>query len=94
MKHPAVYIMTNKKNGTIYIGVTTNLLQRAYQHKEGRMEGFTKKYGCNLLVYYEFYERINTAISREKQLKSWSRKKKLKLMNELNLDWIDLYDQV
>ncbi len=86
--------MANKKNGTIYVGVTTNLLQRVYQHQEGYLEGFTKRYGCKLLVYYEFYPRMDTAISREKQLKAGTRKKKLKLINGLNPGWVDLYEQI
>ena len=77
MKQPAVYIVTNKRNGTLYTGVTSNLAQRMYQHKNNMIEGFTKQHGCNLLVYYELYDDMLKAIAREKQIKSGSRSKKL-----------------
>ncbi len=86
--------MTNKRNGTLYVGVTTDLLQRVYQHKEGLLDGFTKRYGCNLLVYYELYPSIIAAISREKQLKAGSRMKKIALINAFNPTWLDLYDRI
>ena len=88
---PAVYIMANKPNGTIYTGVTSNLLKRVYEHKYAEVEGFTKKYGCKNLVYYELTEDIISAISREKQLKGGSRKKKLALIEKMNPLWEDLY---
>ena len=74
---PAIYIVANKRNGTIYTGVTSDLIKRIYQHKQGDIPGFTKKYGCNQLVYYEQWESMVNAIEREKQIKSGSRKKKL-----------------
>ena len=77
---PAIYIMTNKRNGTLYTGVTNNLLTRVYQHKQGVKPGFTKQYGCTQLVYYELYEDMFSAIAREKQIKAGSRKKKLALI--------------
>lgn len=83
--------MTNKKNGTLYIGVTSNLIKRVYEHKNGSCDGFTKKYGLKSLVYYEVCEEITTAIAREKQLKAGSRKKKIDLIESLNTDWLDLY---
>ncbi len=84
--------MANKRNGTIYVGVTSDLLQLVYQHKEGIHDGFTKKYGCKRLVYYEFYDAIKDAISREKQLKGGSRMQKIALINTVNPNWEDLYD--
>ena len=86
--------MANKRNGTIYVGVTSNLLQRVYQHKEEIHDGFTKKYGCKRLVYYEFYDEIKDAISREKQLKAGSRMQKITLINTVNPNWEDLYDRI
>lgn len=86
--------MTNKRNGTLYTGVTSNLLQRVYQHKEGFVEGFTKKYGCKMLVWYEQHETIETAIVREKQIKAGNRKMKLSLIELDNSDWKDLYQDI
>jgi len=94
MKHPAIYIMTNKRNGTLYLGVTSNLVQRVYQHKEGLMEGFTKEHGCKMLVYYEIGTSMEGAILREKQLKGGSRKQKLKLIESVNPQWKDLYESI
>ena len=91
-RHPVVYIMTNKRNGTLYTGVTSNIVQRVYQHKQAAMPGFTKQYGCKSLVYYEQYDDMNAAIAREKQIKSGSRKKKLILIERMNPNWEDLYE--
>lgn len=85
-----VYILTNKGNTVIYIGVTNNIQDRVWQHKKGINEGFTKKYGCNKLVYYEEYQFIQDAIAREKQLKAGSRQKKIDLVNAENSEWQDL----
>jgi putative endonuclease len=74
MKKYYIYIMTNKRNGTLYIGITGNLVRRVYEHKECLLEGFTKRYGLRKLVYYEIYNNVESAINREKQLKSWMRK--------------------
>ena len=74
-RHPVVYIMTNKRNETLYTGVTSNIVQRVYQHKQAIIPGFTKQYGCKSLVYYEQYDDMNAAIAREKQIKSGSGKK-------------------
>jgi predicted GIY-YIG superfamily endonuclease len=82
--------MTNKRNGTLYTGVTSNLVQRVYQHKNGIFKGFTSRYGCKMLVYYEFFEDMENAILREKLLKAGSRKQKLKLIDALNPYWEDL----
>ena len=91
MRQPVIYIIANKINGTIYTGVTSDLIKRIYEHKQGIIEGFTKKYGCNLLVSYELYENMYDAITREKQIKGGSRKDKLRLINNMNPDWKDLY---
>ena len=91
-RQPATYIMANKRNGTIYTGVTSNLIQRDWQHKNKLTQGFTKKYGCTLLVYYEACDSMEQAILREKQIKGGSRKKKIALIEALNPDWNDLSD--
>jgi putative endonuclease len=91
MKEPAVYIMANKRNGTLYTGVTSNLLKRAWEHREGVSPGFTKRYGCKLLVWYERHDVMTSAIEREKQIKGGSRKKKLALIEASNPKWRDLY---
>ena len=94
MKRPAIYIMTNKRNGTLYTGVTSNLVKRVYEHKEGVVPGFTKKYDCKQLVYYETHESMDNAITREKQIKSGSRDKKLALIESMNPEWNDLYEEI
>jgi putative endonuclease len=94
MKQPAIYILANQRNGTLYTGVTSNLVQRVAQHKSKTQEGFTAKYDCCLLVYYEFYNDMENAIIREKQIKAGSRKKKLTLIEKMNPDWIDLYEGI
>ena len=86
-----VYIMANRKNGTIYIGVTSDLVGRVYQHREGLVPGFTKRYGCKLLVYFEAYDDLQDARLRELQLKEWKRSWKVRLIEENNLEWADLY---
>ena len=92
MKQPCVYIMASGRNGTLYTGVTSNLAQRAYQHREGLVPGFTKRYGCKFLVWYETLDTMPDAIAREKQIKAGSRKDKLRLIEALNPDWRDLYE--
>ncbi len=94
MKRPAVYIMANKRNGTLYTGVTSDLVQRVYQHRGSLLEGFTSRYGCKLLVWYEQHEDMEQAILREKQLKAGSRKKKIALIEAMNPTWRDLYDDI
>jgi putative endonuclease len=89
-----VYILASKKNGTLYIGVTNNLIKRVYEHKNDLVEGFTKKYGVHKLVYYEQTESVYSAIQREKQLKKWNRSWKIELIEKLNPDWDDLYDKI
>ncbi|MBI2855211.1 MAG: GIY-YIG nuclease family protein [Chloroflexi bacterium] len=90
----AVYILANKKHGTLYIGVTSYLVGRVYQHKTDMVEGFTKKYGCHTLVYYETTEDVNSAIAREKQMKKWNRIWKIELIEKDNPHWRDLYDDL
>ena len=91
---PAVYIMANRRNGTLYTGVTSDLTQRSWQHREGAGAGFTKRYGCKLLVWYEWHDDIELAILREKQIKAGSRKRKLALIEAFNPTWRDLYDDI
>ncbi len=86
-----VYILTNKKNGTLYIGVTTRLKQRIWEHKEKVVDGFSLKSTLDLPVYYELHETIEAAILREKQLKKWTRQWKLRLISSMNPEWCDLY---
>lgn len=93
-KQSFIYIMTNYTNTTVYVGVTNNLIRRVYEHKNGLIDGFTKRYHLTKLVYYEIFEDITTAITREKQLKAGSRQKKNDLINGFNKEWIDLYDSV
>ena len=90
MKKSYIYFMTNKNNSVIYIGVTSDLLKRVYQHKSKTDKGFTAKYNCNKLVYFEEFGDINIAIEREKQLKASNRKNKESLINIKNPDWLDL----
>ena len=89
-----VYILASKPNGTLYIGMTNNLLKRVDQHKNNLVEGFTAKYGVHQLVYYEQYHNVNDAISREKQLKKWARQWKLELIEKENPEWRDLFDEL
>ena len=89
-----VYILASKKNGTLYIGVTSNLIKRVHEHKQDLVEGFTKKYRVHNLVYYEQTESIESAIIREKQLKNWKKKWKIELIEKQNPDWRDLYDDL
>jgi putative endonuclease len=86
-----IYLMSNKNNTVIYTGVTNNLKRRVYEHKEKMIDGFTKKYNVDKLVYFEFTDDINSAIQREKQIKAGSRKKKIDLINSMNSEWKDLY---
>jgi putative endonuclease len=89
-----VYILSSRRNGTLYIGVTSDLVGRVWAHKEGLVEGFTKKYQVKRLVYVEEYEDAQSAIAREKQLKKWNRSWKIELIEEQNPRWADLYDDV
>jgi len=89
-----VYIMTNKAFGTLYIGVTNDLIRRVYEHKEKFVKGFTKKHCLDKLVYYEIYDDIETAIRREKAMKKWNRNWKLHQIMEMNPEWNDLYETI
>jgi predicted GIY-YIG superfamily endonuclease len=93
MKQPAVYIMANRRNGALYTGVTSNLPKRAFEHREGAVPGFSARYGCKMLVWYEVHA-MATAIEREKQIKAGSRRKKLALIEAINPDWRDLFDDL
>jgi len=92
MKQPCVYIMASKRHGTLYAGVTSDMPKRAFEHREGLVKGFTKKYDCKLLVWYELHETMIDAITREKQIKAGSRAKKLALIEALNPEWKDLFE--
>jgi putative endonuclease len=94
MKQPCVYIVANKRHGTLYTGVTANLPRRAFEHREGLLKGFSAKYGCKMLVWYELHETMIEAIMREKQIKAGSRAKKLALIEALNPEWKDLYESL
>ena len=93
-KEPCVYIMASRRNGTIYTGVTSDLPQRAWQHREGVADGFTKRYGCKLLVWFECHGTMGSAIVREKQIKAGSRSAKLALIEGKNPTWRDLFDEI
>ena len=94
MKQPCVYVMTNKPNGTLYTGVTSNLVQRVWQHKNDLAEGFTKRYGTHTLVWYETHDTMSEAITREKRVKEWKRAWKLEMISAFSPDWHDLYDDL
>ena len=89
-----VYILANKRNGTLYIGVTSKLVQRIWQHKNKLVKGFTNKYNVNKLVYYEMHANAESAITREKQMKKWRRAWKIRLIEEKNPEWKDLYNNI
>jgi predicted GIY-YIG superfamily endonuclease len=93
-KQPAVYIMASKRNGTLYVGVTSDLPRRAGQHRTGAVAGFASRYGCTLLVHFELFGSMETAILREKQIKGGSRAKKLALIETANPQWRDLYEDI
>jgi putative endonuclease len=93
-KQPAVYIMASRRNGTLYVGVTSNLPQRVWEHRNDVREGFTKKYGVHLLVYFELHDDMASAITREKQLKKWKRAWKLELIEAGNPQWRDLWEDI
>lgn len=94
MRRYWVYMMASQKNGTLYIGVTNDLSRRAYQHRVKAVEGFTKRYGVSMLVWYEEYGDIHEAIAREKMMKRWERAWKVKLIEEMNPDWRDIYEDL
>jgi predicted GIY-YIG superfamily endonuclease len=92
MKQPCVYIMANKRNGTLYTGVTSDLPKRAFEHREGVSKGFSAKYKCKILIWYELHDTMLEAIAREKQIKAGSRATKLALIERSNPQWKDLYE--
>ena len=94
VRAPCVYMIASKRNGTLYTGVTSNLVQRVWQHRNGFVEGFTRQYGIHLLVWYEMHSTMESAMTREKQLKKWRRSWKVHLIEEMNRDWVDLYQQL
>jgi len=94
MRAPCVYIVTNFYNGTLYVGVTSNLAQRVWQHREKTTDGFTKRYGLSRLVWHETHETMESAIGREKQIKRWNRAWKVRLIEEMNPSWSDLYEEI
>jgi len=94
MKQPCVYFLASRKNGTLYTGVTSNLVQRIWQHKNDQTDGFTKRYGVHLLVWYEMHDAMESAIAREKAIKEWKRAWKLELIEATNPQWLDLYDGI
>ena len=94
MKNGYVYILTNKPNGILYIGVTNNLVRRIYEHKEKMVDGFTKQYGLNRLIYYEIHDSMEAAIHREKCMKEWTRAWKVRRILEKNPGWDDLYNEI
>lgn len=93
-KQPYVYMLASKKKGTLYIGVTSNLVQRIWQHREGVVEGFTEKYDVKVLVWFEQHETMESAITREKKMKKWNRDWKIKVIERENPQWEDLWPQI
>ncbi|MXY22392.1 MAG: GIY-YIG nuclease family protein [Dehalococcoidia bacterium] len=94
VKIPCVYMLASRRNGTLYIGVTSDVVQRVWQHRNDLVGGFTKQYGVHRLVWYEVHETMESAIVREKALKKWNRAWKVRLIEEGNPDWVDLYEEV
>jgi putative endonuclease len=93
-KRPAVYILASRRNGTLYIGVTSDLRKRVWEHRENLIEGFSRKFGVHKLVYFELHTEMREAIAREKQLKRWNRAWKLELIEKKNPDWRDLWEEI
>jgi putative endonuclease len=94
VKHPCVYMLASRRNGTLYVGVTSDLVKRVWQHKENLVEGFTKRHGVHTLVWYETHESMESAIQREKAIKEWKRRWKLELIEKENPKWRDLYEDL
>jgi len=94
IRQPAVYVLASKRNGTLYIGVTNDIQKRVWEHKNDFVEGFTKRYGVHRLIYYELYEDMVSAITREKQMKKWNRAWKLELIEKHNPAWRDLWEAI
>ena len=94
IKQPAVYILASERNGTLYIGVTSDLVKRIWEHKNNLIKGFTKRYSVHHLVWYELHDSMNSAIESEKNIKEWKRAWKIKLIEKDNPNWHDLYDSI
>ncbi len=94
MKQPCVYLLASRRNGTLYVGVTSDLVKRVWEHKEDLAEGFTKRYGVHTLVWYELQSSMEAAIQREKTIKGWKRSWKLEMIEKQNPGWRDLYDEL
>ena len=93
-KRPCVYILASRRNGTLYIGVTSDLVKRIWEHKNDILEGFTKRYKVHTLVWFEQHSTMESAITREKTVKKWERRWKLRLIEEKNPEWLDLYEEL
>lgn len=93
-KQPCVYMLGSKRNGTLYTGVTSDLIKRIWEHREGEVKGFTKQYGVKMLVWFEQHGTMEAAIIREKKIKEWKRKWKLELIENQNPNWIDLWEEI
>ena len=93
-KQPCVYLLASSRNGTLYVGVTSDLIKRVYQHRNNLVDGFTKRYNVHNLVWYEVHERMESAILREKQIKKWQRMAKIGLIEQHNPDWRDLWQEL
>ena len=93
-RQPAVYVLASKRNGTLYLGVTSDLVKRIWEHKSDLVEGFTKRYGIHQLVWYELHDSMQSAIEREKRLKEWKRGWKVRLIERTNPNWEDLYPTI
>jgi len=94
MKNPVVYMLASRRNGTLYIGVSSDLIKRVWQHREGLADGFTKEYGVKMLVWYEQHETMESAIAKEKAMKKWLRQWKLNAIEKLNPEWVDLWPEI
>ena len=94
LKEPAVYILASQPNGTLYVGVTSDLVQRIWEHKLEQADGFTKEHHVHMLVYYEYHDDMDSAIQREKQMKRWKRDWKVRLIEKNNPEWNDLYETI
>jgi len=94
MKNPCIHLMASRRNGTLYVGVTSDLVKRVWQHKVDMVDGFTKRYGVHTLVWYEAHDSMESAIRREKPIKEWKRKWKLELVEKDNPEWKDLYEDL
>jgi len=94
LKQPCVYLLASRRNGTLYVGVTSDLLKRVWEHKQNLADGFTKRYGVHTLVWYELHDSMEEAIRREKAIKEWKRRWKLELIEKTNPEWRDLYEDL